>query len=98
SFHVSFDVQLVPPGSVERFELKQRRWKDLRGRSLAQLSGQRGAEAGLADGGGTHGETPDGGAAHGGAAHGGAASQTAAGRAAPGAAGKAAPLACGTQL
>lgn len=98
SFHVSFDVQLVPLGSVERFELKQRRWKDLRGRSLAQLSGQRGTEAGLADGGGTHGETPDGGAAHGGAAHGGAASQTAAGRAAPGAAGKAAPLACGTQL
>jgi phenylacetate-CoA ligase len=30
AFHVMMDVEVVPPGTVQRFELKQRRWKDER--------------------------------------------------------------------
>jgi phenylacetate-CoA ligase len=34
-FHVSMDVQVVPAGTVQRFELKQKRWRDLRGDRMA---------------------------------------------------------------
>jgi phenylacetate-CoA ligase len=30
AFRVTFDVEIVPPGTVRRFELKQRRWTDER--------------------------------------------------------------------
>jgi phenylacetate-CoA ligase len=30
AFHVLFDVEVVAPGTIERFELKQRRWRDER--------------------------------------------------------------------
>ncbi len=35
AFRVSFDVEVVPPGTVRRFELKQRRWSDERTARMA---------------------------------------------------------------
>lgn len=36
AFHVRMDVETVAAGTVQRFELKQRRWKDNRGAGLAR--------------------------------------------------------------
>jgi phenylacetate-CoA ligase len=35
TFHVTMDIEVVPPGTVQRFELKQRRWTDERSMRLA---------------------------------------------------------------
>ncbi len=35
AFHVIMDVEIVPTGTVQRFDLKQKRWTDERGRSMA---------------------------------------------------------------
>ena len=36
AFHVGMDVEVVPAGTVQRFELKQRRWKDERVARMAE--------------------------------------------------------------
>ena len=36
AFRVSFDVDVVPAGTVRRFELKQKRWTDQRTARLAR--------------------------------------------------------------
>ena len=37
-FKISMDIEVVQPGTVKRFELKQKRWSDQRGAQLSQFA------------------------------------------------------------